>query len=98
MMDETVVLTDAERWMLRDKALWSQSDRLFGAVESIIAARQADVLREVAAYFEDQVSMFWGGSAHWLTTGSHVAGLVADTLREHADDLRTPTAKGASDD
>jgi hypothetical protein len=34
-------LTDAEKWSLRDKALWSQSGDLFAAVERILADRLA---------------------------------------------------------
>lgn len=53
-----------------------------------IRTAQANALRDVADYFEGEMASVWGRGATWVTTGTHVAELVADVLREHASDLQ----------
>jgi len=42
-------------------------------------------LCEAADYF-DSMGSVWGGDSNWLTTGTHVAGLVSGLLREMAEE------------
>jgi hypothetical protein len=48
----------------------------------IIRDAQAQALRGAALYFEREMASAWGGDAQWLTTGSRVAAVVGDVLRE----------------
>jgi hypothetical protein len=53
----------------------------------IIRDAQAQALRGAALYFEREMASAWGGDAQWLTTGSRVAAVVGDVLREHEAEL-----------
>lgn len=54
----------------------------------------ARALRDAALFFEQEMAQSWGGDAQWLTTGRHVAGVVADVLREEAADLDAERVAG----
>jgi len=53
---------------------------------------RGEALRDAARFFEYDMAPAWGGDARWISTGSHVADLVASILRERADE----TADGAA--
>lgn len=53
------------------------------------AGRQAagEALLESARFFEYEMADAWGRDVQWVSTGSHVADLVAGILRDHAATL-----------
>ena len=69
-----------------------------GPDEQVVRLAQEEALRTAARAFVTEMGDTWGGDSSWMTTGNRVAEVVACVLREMADDLRTPPAKGASDD
>lgn len=54
------------------------------ARDRIVIAR---ALRKQARFFEYEMSKVWGGDVTWISTGNHVADLVADVLRENAAEI-----------
>lgn len=67
-------------------------DRLHGL--DGCAQAPARALRDAALFFEREMAQTWGGDAQWLTTGTRVAGVVADVLREEAADLDADRVAG----
>lgn len=51
------------------------------------AACKAEALREAAEHFRSNAAPAWGGDATWITTGSHVAALVAAWLEGMAEEV-----------
>lgn len=47
---------------------------------------RADALREFADAAQPLMAEAWGGSAAWFTTGEKVADVVADRLRDWAEE------------
>lgn len=58
------------------------------------AQAPARALRDAALFFEREMAQTWGGDARWLTTGTRVAEIVADVLREEAADLDAERVAG----
>lgn len=56
-----------------------------------IRSARVNALRDAAVFFERDMDTAWGGGKQWLTTGTKVAELVADILREQADELDSGT-------
>lgn len=71
-------------------------DRLHGLDGHTQAPARA--LREAAQFFERDMSRAWGGDADWITTGTRIAELVADILRERAADLDAERVAGVRRD
>jgi hypothetical protein len=55
-------------------------------VDRVAGILAAEALREAARHFEYEMSQAWGGDTRWISTGTHVADLVAEILRECAAD------------
>lgn len=53
----------------------------------VIREHRATALREAADAFEHDYAATWGGPAAWLTTGDAVGRLVAEILRELAEEV-----------
>lgn len=53
----------------------------------VIREARAEALREAADAFEHDYAATWGGPAAWLTTGDSVGRLVAEILRELAEEV-----------
>lgn len=64
---------------------WARED-LAAILERRMVAERAGVLREAAEDLACCWASAWGDDRAWLTTGTKVAALVADVLREMADD------------
>ena len=72
------------------------ADAAVAALEPIIGSIDAnahlrgtvEALTDAARYFEYEMAPAWGGDNAWISTGSHVADLVAEILRERADEAR----------
>lgn len=73
------------RWEDGTPCIWCQPDRE-ARVTRAVEASPAKVLRAAANYFETRMGRVWGGDATWITNGNRVADLVANVLRERADD------------
>jgi hypothetical protein len=74
-----------------DDVIEEDGDGDWGVVAERLAALRntaaAGSLREAARYFEYEMAPAWGGDARWISTGSHVADLVGDVLRERAAEI-----------
>lgn len=63
------------------------ADLVGARVSAIVTARVAaarderdQAWREALAALPDQMADAWGGGAHWLTSGNHIASLVGEWL------------------
>jgi hypothetical protein len=86
-----------DEWKLRSesKIIASPEDHCAALLDRLLAsgsirderAAKAEALREEARYFTETMGEAWGGPKAWLTTGTHVADLVAGILFESSDEI-----------